>query len=136
MHILANTLFSTLFHELTALSTSLKGLTNLHAAVVEENEKVTFLYKMIPGATNKSYGVNVAKLAHLPDSLLQRAKDILIEKETHSSSVSVPVYQTIEKKKQDPKWLKELQDFNPLESSPMEALNFIYQLKQKMKEGE
>ena len=139
LHIQAVTLFSTHYHELTALSSSLKGLTNLHAAVVEENDKVTFLYKMVPGATNKSYGVNVAKLAHLPDSLLDRAKDILLEREKNPSVTlsTIPIIQQVENKKpKEPDWYKELKDFNPLESSPMEALNFIYQLKQKMKEGE
>ena len=73
----AITLFSTHYHELTALVDNIEGLINLHAAVVEENDKVTFLYKMVKGATNKSYGINVARLAHLPDDLLDRAKDIL-----------------------------------------------------------
>ena len=67
------TLFSTHYHELTSLSNTIEGLVNLHAAVVEENDKVTFLYKMVPGATNKSYGINVARLASLPESLLIRA---------------------------------------------------------------
>ena len=94
---------------------------------------------MVPGATNKSYGVNVAKLAHLPDSLLDRAKDILLEREKNPSVTlsTIPIIQQVENKKpKEPDWYKELKDFNPLESSPMEALNFIYQLKQKMKEGE
>ena len=71
------TLFSTHYHELTSLASSIDGLINLHAAVIEEDDKVTFLYKMTNGATNKSYGINVARLAHLPESLLLRAKEIL-----------------------------------------------------------
>ena len=137
LHIKAITLFSTHYHELTALSSNLEGLVNLHAAVVEEDDKVTFLYKMTPGATNKSYGVNVARLAHLPESLLERAKQILIQKESDQPiAITTPTIIRPEmKEEKEPEWIKELKSFNPLESSPMEALNFIYNLKQKMKVG-
>ena len=134
----AITLFSTHYHELTILSQNLKGLINLHAAVVEEDDKVTFLYKMVEGATNKSYGVNVAKLAHLPETLLDRAKVILMEKE---QKVPVTVaasnigYKKEVKEEKEPQWLQELKEIDPLETTPLEALNILFELKKKMKEG-
>lgn len=133
----AITLFSTHYHELTALADSLEGLINLHAAVVEEDDKVTFLYKMIPGATNKSYGVNVARLAHLPETLLERAKIILKEKESSLPTTVTTTYVSYQpKEKEEPSWAKELKEINPLETTPMEALNFLFELKKKMKDGE
>ncbi len=133
----AITLFSTHYHELTALADSLEGLINLHAAVVEEDDKVTFLYKMIPGATNKSYGVNVARLAHLPETLLERAKIILKEKESSLPTTVTTTYVSYQpKENEEPSWAKELKEINPLETTPMEALNFLFELKKKMKDGE
>lgn len=134
----AITLFSTHYHELTILSQNLKGLINLHAAVVEEDDKVTFLYKMVEGATNKSYGVNVAKLAHLPETLLDRAKVILLEKEQKvpvTVAASNIVYKKEIKEEKEPQWLQELKEIDPLETTPLEALNILFELKKKMKEG-
>lgn len=129
------TLFSTHYHELTSLSSSIEGLINLHAAVVEENDKVTFLYKMVKGATNKSYGINVARLAHLPDDLLDRAKDILLVKESNGNVIVKS--QTIVKQQQTelPSYVKELEMLNPLEMTPLEALTYLFELQKKIKEG-
>lgn len=131
-------LFSTHYHELTSLENSIEGLINLHAAVIEENDKVTFLYKMVLGATNKSYGVNVARLAHLPEELLSRAKEILKIKEQHGNIITntKTIISHSTNKNKEPEYLKELKNINPLEISPMEALNFLYELKKKMKDGE
>ena len=130
------TLFSTHYHELTSLSESLKGLINLHAAVIEENDKVTFLYKMTPGATNKSYGINVARLAHLPETLLDRAKDILNVKESNGNVVvSSKVIETKKEVKQLPSYVEELNKLNPLEMTPLEALTYLFELQKKVKEG-
>ena len=129
------TLFSTHYHELTSLSDSIDGLINLHAAVVEENDKVTFLYKMVKGATNKSYGINVARLAHLPDELLNRAKDILLVKESNGNVIVKS--QTIVKnqKVELPSYVSELENLNPLEMTPLEALTYLFDLQKKVKEG-
>ena len=129
------TLFSTHYHELTSLSDSIDGLINLHAAVVEENDKVTFLYKMVKGATNKSYGINVARLAHLPDELLNRAKDILLVKESNGNVIVKS--QTIVKnqKMELPSYISELESLNPLEMTPLEALTYLFDLQKKVKEG-
>ena len=131
------TLFSTHYHELTSLSDTLKGLINLHASVIEENDKVTFLYKIREGATNKSYGINVARLAHLPEELLTRAKEILNIKETNGNTIVAS--RVIESKKTSnvelPTYVKELEKLNPLEMTPLEALTYLFELQKKVKEG-
>ena len=89
----AKTMFSTHYHELTSLEKDLKHLKNVHVSALEENGKVTFLHKVKPGAVDKSYGIHVASLAHLPNSLIERADDILnvyekknIKKETFTQT--------------------------------------------------
>ena len=129
------TLFSTHYHELTALSDTIDGLINLHAAVVEENDKVTFLYKMVKGATNKSYGINVARLAHLPESLLSRAKDILLVKESNGNVIVKSQAIVTKEKVSLPEYVKELENLNPLEMTPLEALTYLFELQKKVKEG-
>ncbi|MDN6731656.1 MAG: DNA mismatch repair protein MutS, partial [Atopostipes suicloacalis] len=73
----AKTLFSTHYHELTALENRLDSLQNIHVGAVEEDGDLVFLYKVSPGSADKSYGIQVAKLAGLPKSLLSRATTIL-----------------------------------------------------------
>ncbi len=131
----AITLFSTHYHELTALSNSIKGLVNLHAAVVENDDDVTFLYKMVLGATNKSYGINVARLAHLPDELLKRAKEILEVKESNGNViVNTNPIKTKEVIK-EPEYVNDLKKINPLEMTPLEALTYLFELKRKVDGG-
>ncbi|ATO55898.1 DNA mismatch repair protein MutS [Loigolactobacillus coryniformis] len=88
-HVHAKTLFSTHYHELTALDTDLPHLRNVHVGAVEENGTLVFLHKMMAGAADKSYGIHVAKLAGLPDSLLTRATTILAGLETQSQAATV-----------------------------------------------
>lgn len=131
----AITLFSTHYHELTALANSIKGLVNLHAAVVENDDDVTFLYKMVLGATNKSYGINVARLAHLPDELLKRAKEILEVKESNGNViVNTNPIKTKEVIK-EPEYVNDLKKINPLEMTPLEALTYLFELKRKVDGG-
>jgi DNA mismatch repair protein MutS len=73
----ARTLFATHYHELTKLAQERKGVTNLNVAVREWNEQIIFLRKIVPGGADKSYGIQVARLAGLPKQILDRAKDIL-----------------------------------------------------------
>lgn len=77
----AKTLFSTHYHELTALEERLEHLENIHVGAVEEDGDLVFLHKVTPGSADKSYGVQVAKLAGLPSSVLNRASTILTELE-------------------------------------------------------
>lgn len=73
----ARTLFATHYHELTKLAEERKGVCNYNVAVREWNEQIIFLRKIIPGGADKSYGIQVARLAGLPKEILNRAKDIL-----------------------------------------------------------
>ena len=87
-HIHAKTLFSTHYHELTVLDQELTGLRNVHVGATEQNGELVFVHKVERGAADKSYGVHVAKLAGMPDSLLDRANTILTSLESQTSTVS------------------------------------------------
>ena len=73
--------YSLHYHELTVLEESLDQLKNVHVSAIEENGKVVFLHKIQDGAADKSYGIHVAQLAELPDSLIARAKEVLAQLE-------------------------------------------------------
>lgn len=81
----ARTLFATHYHELTDLANTRKAVENYNVAVREWNDEIIFLRKILPGSADKSYGIQVAKLAGLPDSIVNRAKDILSHLEMNSS---------------------------------------------------
>ena len=128
----AKTLFSTHYHEITKIEDEIPTLKNIHVGVSESQEQITFLYKVEDGAMGKSYGINVASLAKLPEELLSRAKVILNELEQTKITIQSDVI------KQDPiklpSWIKDLEKIDPLSMSPLEALNYLYELKRKMKE--
>ena len=127
----AKTLFSTHYHELTNLENEINTLKNVQVCVAQKDEHITFLYKVVPGAMNKSYGINVARLAHLPEDLLNRANEILDTLENKEIKITSKVMQPIEVKEEE--WVKEVRNINPLSMSPLEALNFLYEIKKKMK---
>src|SRR3954470_9544982 len=87
----ARTLFATHYHELTKLADQRGGVCNLNVAVREWNEQIIFLRKIIPGGADKSYGIQVARLAGLPREILERAKDILSHLEKPNGAVEAPV---------------------------------------------
>ena len=80
-HLGSRTLFATHYHELTDLSQTLRGVANLNVAVKEWEDHVVFLHKIVPGAADKSYGIHVARLAGVPRSVNERAKQILAQLE-------------------------------------------------------
>ncbi len=141
----AKTLFSTHYHELTILEKDLKELKNVHVSAIEEKGKLTFLHKVKPGAVDKSYGIHVASLASLPDSLVSRALDILnvyehknVKKETFTqTSLFSQLEEEIEKQEEKENLVeKKIKECNPLEMTPIDALNFIYELQKEMKNKE
>lgn len=81
----AKTLFATHYHELTRLSTLNKGVDNLSVSVKEKGEEIVFLHKIVPGTADRSYGIQVAKLAGLPQVVVDRAKEILAEIENEKN---------------------------------------------------
>jgi DNA mismatch repair protein MutS len=86
----SRTLFATHYHELTALSVSRSAVQNYNVAVKEWNQQIIFLRKIIPGSAEKSYGIQVARLAGLPDKVIQRAREVLAELESgHAPAASV-----------------------------------------------
>jgi DNA mismatch repair protein MutS len=72
----AKTLFATHYHEITYLPQKYKGMTNLNVSVLEKDDKITFLYKIVEGPADKSYGIQVAQLAGLPENVIEKAKEI------------------------------------------------------------
>lgn len=129
------TLFSTHYHELTDLEETLPHLKNIHVSAYEEDGNITFLHKIEKGSVDKSYGIHVASLASLPDSVIKRASNILSiyenkeKKRDIKIQESLPIDALIESKSEVE---EELSKINPLEITPMEALNIIYKLKEKI----
>lgn len=135
----AKTMFSTHYHELTVLEKDLKHLKNVHVSAIEEDGKITFLHKVKVGAVDKSYGIHVASLAKLPESLITRANDILnvyekknIKKETFTQTSLFELTESEAESKKNPIEEK-LKEINPLEMTPMEALSFLYELNKEAK---
>lgn len=128
----AKTLFSTHYHELTRISEKLPNIENVHVKVYEEDDKVTFLYKIASGCANKSYGINVARLAHLPNDLIDRAKEVLEGLETNKVFNSKVEY-VVKENVSLPNWVEDVKNVDPLNMSPLDALNFLYDLKKKIK---
>ncbi|QDJ59234.1 DNA mismatch repair protein MutS [Weissella sagaensis] len=94
-HTHAKTLFSTHYHELTALADKLPELQNVHVGANEQNGELIFSHKVLPGPADQSYGINVAKLAGLPTSLITRAADILSHLEEQDVSLkTAPMTET------------------------------------------
>ena len=136
----AKTMFSTHYHELTILEKDLKHLQNVHVSAIEEDGKITFLHKVKKGSIDKSYGIHVASLAHLPKSLINRADEILnvyekknIKKETFTQTSLFELIDEEEKENKS-KIEEEIKSINPLETTPMEALNILYKLKKEIDE--
>ncbi len=124
------TLFSTHYHELTSLADTVDGIRNVHAAVKEEADQVTFLYRIKDGPADRSYGINVARLAGLPEAVLSRAKDLQKQLESKRRVVQQS-YQLVEMKKEDPQEsaiLKELREVSPDDLSPRQAWDMLSDL--------
>ena len=129
------TLFSTHYHELTDMENKLPGIHNVHVSIDETNGDITFLHKVMDGAVDKSYGINVAKLANLPHEVIKKANELLKEYESKSNNVSktkiVKQYTLdLEEEKKD-----ELREFikgiNVLNVTPLEAINLLDEIKRK-----
>ncbi|MDD5473197.1 MAG: DNA mismatch repair protein MutS [Candidatus Methanoperedens sp.] len=136
-------LFATHYHQLTAIEGVLKRVKNYHIAVKEEGSDLVFLRKIIPGATDKSYGIHVARLAGVPLKVTQRAREILKDVENGSAigsrgKDSAKYTQLMlfgsEEKKESPV-VEELKKLNVDAMTPLEALNALAELKKKVGGG-
>ena len=134
----AKTFFSTHYHELTDLEESLSNLKNIHVSAHEENGNITFLHKMKEGSIDKSYGIHVAKLADLPTSLIERANQILSvyerneQKRDTKIQESFPIDLLLEEQKES-EVERKIDSINPLEVTPMDALQYLFELKELRK---
>lgn len=131
-NIRGKTFFSTHYHELTDLENNLKYLKNIHVSAYEEEGKLVFLHKVKEGSVDKSYGIHVAKLAGLPENLIKRADEILKVYENNEQKRDIKIQESLPiddliKIKSEVE--EELDKINPLELTPLEALNIIFKLK-------
>ena len=150
----AKTLFATHYHELTELEGKLASVDNYCIAVKEQGEDIVFLRKIVKGGADRSYGIQVAKLAGVPDMVIDRAKEIVIQlcdndilekvqsiaidqKETKHKAVKydevdlsqMSLFDTVT----DEDVLNELKELDVSTLTPLDALNTIYRLQNKLK---
>ncbi|MFC2007692.1 DNA mismatch repair protein MutS [Chloroflexota bacterium] len=139
----AKTLFATHYHEMVELAGSLPRVKNFNVSVIEEAGKVIFLHKIVPGGVDKSYGIHVGQLAGLPRSVVHRAREVLDELEGDSrksepskrGSKKEAIVQQIPLFGQKSPLLEELAKLDIESLTPLEALNKLYELQQKAREG-
>ncbi len=131
------TMFSTHYHELTKMSKKLPRIKNVHVSAEENNGNIVFLHKVKDGAVDKSYGINVASLAKLPKEVIDRANTILEEHEASAKNKKISnVMQTSFDFSEDvshKELLDDISKINPLELTPMEAINKLYEIVEKVK---
>jgi len=126
------TLFATHYHELTALAERLPRVSNQRVEVLEDGETVRFLYRVVPGGADRSYGIHVAALAGLPSGVIARARQVLAELE-RQRPLEPPEQQLGLPMELAPDPLrKELQDIEPDSLSPLEALQKLYELRARL----
>ncbi len=138
----AKTVFATHYHEMVELASFLPRVKNFNVAVIEEAGRVIFLHKIVPGGVDKSYGIHVAQLAGLPRSVLHRAREVLDELESDSRApqplakrrrkepaAQIPLFG------QKSALIEELEKLDINSLTPLEALNKLYELQKKVREG-
>ena len=133
----AKTLFATHYHELTVMEQTVEGVNNYNIAVKKHGDDITFLRRIVPGGADDSYGIEVAKLAGLPDSIIGRAKQILSELESGGSQIQPVLKPRYEEENEQLSLMPSANsavsdklksiDINTL--TPIEAMNLLYELK-------
>jgi DNA mismatch repair protein MutS len=138
----AKTLVATHYHELTELASILDGVKNYHVAVQRDGEEIVFIRKIMPGKTDQSYGIEVARLAGLPTEITNRAREILKMLEKHQTAdletpVKPPVSETERQLSLFPMdsevVLEELRKMDLVSITPLQALNLLYEWQQKLR---
>lgn len=152
----AKTLFATHYHELTELEGAMSGVNNYCIAVKEQGDDIVFLRKIIKGGADKSYGIQVAKLAGVPDSVIARAKELVEEltsaditakaREIAEGSASITVHKAVPKPDEvdllqisfldavkDDDIVRELKELELSQMTPIDALNTLYRLQNRLK---
>ena len=137
----AKTLFATHYHELTELEGSLAGVNNYCIAVKEKGDDIVFLRKIVKGGADKSYGIQAAKLAGVPEPVISRAKELveeLVQADISLKPKAVPVEMDMEQISlfdtvKDDDIITELREMDLSNMTPIDALNTIYRLQNKIK---
>ena len=127
----AKTLFSTHYHELTELAEEHQSMRNVHVDVREEKNKIEFRYRVIEGKADKSYGINVAKLAHLPKVVLDRASQLLLnfENQDNNQNYQPSLFVMDQVQPEKSQLLQQLQELDIDSMTPRDALDCLYELK-------
>ncbi|MCS1351210.1 DNA mismatch repair protein MutS [Mechercharimyces sp. CAU 1602] len=143
----AKTLFSTHYHELTHLEQELAGVVNVHVRCVEKEGQVVFLHQVAPGRSDRSYGIQVAELAGLPEQVIQRAQVILDQLENDNekesaASLQLDLFQlqentveltsVSEKCPVEASVLEELTSWNVMTEAPLATVQFLHELQQRL----
>ena len=133
----AKTLFATHYHELTALEEAIPGVKNYSIAIRSRGEELIFLRKIIPGGADRSYGIEVAKLAGLPETVVKKARSVL--RELEDGSGHTPRLMAEPKREQvslaalgEAEVVDRLRRTQPETLTPLEAMSLLYELKQKL----
>ncbi|MGH9803579.1 MAG: MutS-related protein, partial [Candidatus Acidiferrales bacterium] len=135
----AKTLFATHYHELTELADLLPGVKNLHVAVKETGTEIVFLHRVEPGGADKSYGIDVAKLAGLPLEVIERARQVLLRHQQHEEEVKQELAANDGQAAQlplltplDHKIVETLRATDLDSLRPLDALNLLAELKKQL----
>lgn len=125
------TLFSTHYHELTELAEEHQSMRNVHVDVREEKNEIEFRYRVIEGKADKSYGINVAKLAHLPKVVLDRASQLLLnfENQDNNQNYQPSLFVMDQVQPEKSQLLQQLQELDIDSMTPRDALDCLYELK-------
>ncbi len=141
----AKTLFATHYHELTELEGKIDSVNNYCIAVKEQGDDIVFLRKIIRGGADKSYGVQVAKLAGVPEAVIARAKEISKELSDHDiaskakeiqpygEAQQLSLFQHTDEPTMEHPFMAELREKNLADMTPLEALNYLYTLQEKLR---
>ena len=137
----AKTLFATHYHQLSELEGKVQGIRNYCVSVKEYGEDIIFLRKIVRGGTDKSFGIHVAKLAGLPDEVIVRARQVLLQLEktdvndSKINSLSKPGYEQLSFHSINEDILSEIKSLDIESMSPIEALNKLFELKKRVDHG-
>lgn len=135
----AKTLFSTHYHELTTLEEELDGVKNYTMYVLEEKESIRFMYRVLEGKADKSYGIHVAKLAGIPEDVILRAQEVLIKFESEKDiKKGLDGYSILEEMispdlNENYDIIKKLEKIDVANTTPLQALNILNELKSDIK---
>jgi len=137
-NIRAKTLFATHYHELTELADQLPGVRNLHVSVKESGDQILFLRRVEPGAADRSYGIEVARLAALPMSVIERAREILAHHESAVTEELAPIGAPMQIRLFEPvnhQLADRIRDLKLDELRPIEALQLLSELQKELKQN-